>query len=79
MREVEKPDLTVIIPALKEPENLACLIPQIRSVLEPLSLVLEIIVVDDSRTTRLGLSLLRMMQFYCLHQAGIWISPSGWF
>jgi len=47
MRGVEKPDLSVIIPALKEPENLAYLIPQIRSVLGPLKLVLEIIVVDE--------------------------------
>jgi dolichol-phosphate mannosyltransferase len=47
VKEIEKPDLSVIIPARNEAENLAHLIPQIRSVLGPLNLVLEIIVVDE--------------------------------
>ncbi len=47
MKKVYKPDLSVIIPALNEAENLSYLIPQIHDVLEPLKLSLEIIVIDE--------------------------------
>ena len=47
MQGTDKPDLSVVIPALKENDNLAYLIPQIRKVLSPLNLVFEIIVVDE--------------------------------
>jgi dolichol-phosphate mannosyltransferase len=47
MKLGETPDLSVIIPALKEAENLSLLIPQIRKVLKPIKLSLEIIVVDE--------------------------------
>jgi dolichol-phosphate mannosyltransferase len=45
--QIGKPDLSVIIPARNEAENLAYLLPQIRSVYLPLNLALEIIVVDE--------------------------------
>lgn len=41
------PDLSIIIPALNEAENLAVLLPQVRKELEPLDLVFEIIIVDE--------------------------------
>jgi len=47
MGEVKKPDLSVIIPALNEAENLAYVIPQVRFIFRPLNLDLEIIVVDE--------------------------------
>ena len=40
-------DLSIIIPALNEAENLAILLPQVRKVLEPLNLDYEIIIVDE--------------------------------
>lgn len=40
------PDLTIIIPALNEQENLKVLLPQIHSVLADLSITFEVIVVD---------------------------------
>lgn len=47
MKKFEKPDLTVIIPACNEGRNLTDLIPKIRSVLTPMKLALEIIIVDE--------------------------------
>lgn len=43
----EPPDLTIVIPSLREADNLRILIPQIHSLLRPLSLKVEIIVVDE--------------------------------
>ena len=40
-------DLSIVIPALNEAENLAELLPQIKAILAPLNLKLEIIVVDE--------------------------------
>jgi glycosyltransferase involved in cell wall biosynthesis len=41
------PDLTIIIPALREAENLGELLPQVRKVLAPIGISLEIIIVDE--------------------------------
>jgi dolichol-phosphate mannosyltransferase len=40
-------DLSIVIPALNEAENLAELLPQIKAILAPLNLKLEIIIVDE--------------------------------
>jgi dolichol-phosphate mannosyltransferase len=40
-------DLSIVIPALNEAENLAELLPQIKATLAPLNLKLEIIIVDE--------------------------------
>jgi dolichol-phosphate mannosyltransferase len=47
MEQSKLSDLTIIIPALNEAENLAILLPQVRNVLEPLNLEYEIIIVDE--------------------------------
>lgn len=43
----DSPDLSIVIPALHEAENLRILLPKLRAVLEPLDLSAEIIVVDE--------------------------------
>ena len=48
MNEQRLPDLSIIIPALNEAENLAVLLPQVWSVIKPLGLIPEIIIVDES-------------------------------
>lgn len=47
MEASRQPDLTIVIPSLREAENLRILIPQIHSNLIPLGLKVEIIVVDE--------------------------------
>lgn len=47
MKRLPPPDLTIVIPSLCEAENLKILIPQVRSMLKPLNLSLEILVVDE--------------------------------
>lgn len=47
MSNQKKPDISIIIPALNEAENLAVLLPQVRKELEPLNIDLEIIIVDE--------------------------------
>ena len=43
-----QPDLTIIIPALNEAENLAFLLPQIWAVLNPLGICLEILIINEN-------------------------------
>ena len=43
-------ELSVVIPALNEADNLAKLLPQLRAVLSSLRIEYEIIVVDDDST-----------------------------
>src|SRR5580765_7266551 len=49
-RPNELPDLSVIIPALNEAENLRSLLPLIREVVADLDLAAEVIVVDGGST-----------------------------
>jgi len=48
MDETKPFDLTIIIPALNEAENLAVLLPQVREILESIGLNPEIFVIDES-------------------------------
>jgi len=46
----EQPEISVVIPAYNEEENLPLLVPEIRHALDPLSRPYELIIVDDGST-----------------------------
>jgi glycosyltransferase involved in cell wall biosynthesis len=52
MPPVSEPELSIVIPAFNEEDNLAPLLEEIRAALDPRGIVYEVVVVDDGSTDR---------------------------
>jgi dolichol-phosphate mannosyltransferase len=60
MPPVSEPELSIVIPAYNEEDNLAPLVAEIRAALDPLGILYEMIFVDDGSTDRTAQALAQL-------------------